>query len=150
MHIAFQEKKHKAADTELLQKNEVVSSTETSGQIISRNYSTVQQVPKDLCLKHLGQTKHKYLKMWIAENLETECFIWIQTKTVYFYFLQQYMPNASKQACRKSVKPAACWPYAMHISKHTFPFEFFLLYQIHWSFLVTLPPLLASQVVPVV
>lgn len=80
----------------------------------------MQQFPKDLCLKHLGQIKHKYLKMWIAENLETEGSIWIQTKTVYFYFLQQYMPNASKQTCRKSVKPAACRPYAMHISKHTF------------------------------
>lgn len=31
------------------------------------------------------------------------------------------MPTASKQASRKSVKPAACWPYAMpHLSKHFF------------------------------
>lgn len=29
------------------------------------------------------------------------------------------MPNASKQACGKPVKPAACWPYAMHISANT-------------------------------
>lgn len=33
------------------------------------------------------------------------------------------MPTALKQASGKSVKPAACWPYAMpHLSKHTFLF----------------------------
>lgn len=79
----------------------------------------MQQFPEDLCLKHLGQVKLRYLKMWIAEILEIEGFIWTWTKTVYFYFLQQHMPNASKQACRKSVKPAACWPYAMHMSANT-------------------------------
>lgn len=71
MHIAFQKKKPKVADTELLQKKEVVS----SGQVLTRNSNIVQQFPKDLCLKHLGQVKRKYLKMWTAEILETEGFI---------------------------------------------------------------------------
>lgn len=59
MHIAFQEKKkHKVADSELLQKNEVVSSSEIS-EVLTINYSIEQQFPKDLRLKHLGQIKHK-------------------------------------------------------------------------------------------
>lgn len=102
---------------------------------------------KNLWEPHNSETK---VIIIILLRLKPQVYININKQKLSTCFLQQCMPTAPKQASRKSVKQAACWPYAMpHLSNTLLVFSF-LLYQKHWSSLVILLPLLASQAVPVV